>query len=49
MSNVHGWDFEHGDAQLLNGLENETYDFVYSGHLLEYLPNVELALTNCGG
>lgn len=46
VSNVHGWDFEHGDAQLLRGINNAAYDFVYSSHLLEHLPDVELALKN---
>lgn len=46
VPNVRGWDFEHGDAQLLHGLDDESFDFVYSSHLLEHLPNVELALNN---
>ena len=46
VKTVKGWDFEHGDAQYLNGLEDESFDFVYSSHLLEHLPNCELALTN---
>lgn len=43
---VQGWDFEHGDAQLLRGLDDESFDFVYSSHLLEHLPDCELALKN---
>ena len=46
VSNVRGWDFEHGDAQLLRGLDDESYDFVYTSHLVEHLPDVELAIKN---
>lgn len=46
VKNVRGWDFEHGDAQVLPGIDSESYDFVYSSHLLEHLPDCELALKN---
>lgn len=46
VTNVTGWDFEHGDAQLLNGIEDEYYDFVYSSHLLEHMLDVKRSLRN---
>ena len=41
-----GWDFEHGDAQYLNGLKDETFDFVYSSHTLEHVYDAEVSLKN---
>ncbi|MBZ0199344.1 MAG: class I SAM-dependent methyltransferase, partial [Ignavibacteriaceae bacterium] len=41
-----GWDFEDGDAQYLNGLENETFDFVYSSHTLEHVSDAGESLKN---
>ncbi|MFQ5994992.1 MAG: methyltransferase domain-containing protein [Acidiferrobacterales bacterium] len=46
VAEVTGWDFEHGDAQYLQGLEDESFDFVYSSHLLEHLTDCGLALRN---
>jgi SAM-dependent methyltransferase len=44
--NCVGWDLEHGDAQLLDALRDESFDFVYSSHTLEHLADAELALRN---
>lgn len=44
--NVRGWDMVDGDAMRMEGIEDETYDFVYSSHCLEHLTDVKLALKN---
>jgi tetratricopeptide (TPR) repeat protein len=41
-----GYDLEDGDAQYLEGLEDETYDFVYSSHCLEHTRDPLEALLN---
>jgi SAM-dependent methyltransferase len=41
-----GWDFEHGDAQYLKGIEDESFDFVYSSHTLEHVQDAEVSLKN---
>lgn len=40
------WDLKDGDAQLLNGVDDNKYDFVYSSHCLEHLCSVEESLKN---
>ncbi len=42
--NCRGWDIEDGDAQLLKGITDELFDFVYSGHTLEHMVDAEIAL-----
>jgi SAM-dependent methyltransferase len=44
--NAMGFDFEHGDAQYLEKLEDNTFDFVYSSHTIEHLPEPLEALKN---
>lgn len=37
MGEVDEWDIPQGDAQYLEGVPNETYDFIHSSHCLEHL------------
>lgn len=41
-----GWDLRNGDAQYLNGIEDESFDFVYSSHCLEHMVDVRISLKN---
>jgi ubiquinone/menaquinone biosynthesis C-methylase UbiE len=43
---VDAWDLEHGDAQYMLGVNDNTYDFVYSSHCLEHMVDVEQTLSN---
>jgi SAM-dependent methyltransferase len=44
--NCRPWDIEHGDALHLRPLEDESFDFVYSSHTLEHMPEPSMALKN---
>jgi len=44
--NVYGWDIVNGDAQYLNGIDDESFDYVYSSHCLEHMFDVRIALKN---
>jgi SAM-dependent methyltransferase len=46
MPDVVMWDFEHGDAQYLKGIENETFDYVNASHILEHMVDPATALKN---
>lgn len=46
VPNCTGWDFEHGDAQYLTGLQDESFDFVYSSHTIEHMVDPAVALKN---
>lgn len=41
-----GFDFEHGDAQYLSNIRDNSYDFVYSSHTIEHLSNPDVAIKN---
>lgn len=42
--NCIGYDLENGDAQHLSEIRPESYDFVYSSHLLEHMRALKVAL-----
>ena len=46
ISEVRTWDLGDGDATFMEGVENDTYDFVHSSHCLEHLKNPEAGLKN---
>lgn len=46
LRNVRTWDLEDGDAQFLEGVPDETYDFVHSSHCLEHLAEPNDGLKN---
>jgi len=46
MRSVRDWDMEDGDAQYLNGVPDESVDFVHSSHCLEHMGNPLVALKN---
>jgi SAM-dependent methyltransferase len=46
IQGVDFWDFEHGDAQYLEGVPDGKYDFVYSSHTIEHMVNPQTAIKN---
>ncbi len=46
MGDVRTWDLEDGDAQLLESVAEESYDFVHSSHCLEHLHDPVEGLRN---
>jgi SAM-dependent methyltransferase len=43
---VREWDMKDGDAQYLEGIPDNTFDFLHSSHSLEHMKDVKIALTN---
>lgn len=46
LPDVDKWDFFNGDAQYLNGIPDQKYNFVYSSHCLEHMSNPYVSLLN---
>ncbi|RAK57917.1 methyltransferase domain-containing protein [Phenylobacterium deserti] len=46
MTSLRGWDLPDGDAMLMEGVADESLDFVHSSHCLEHLQDPLVALGN---
>jgi SAM-dependent methyltransferase len=46
MTSVTPWDMPQGDAQYLESIPNEMFDFVHSSHCLEHMVDIDTALNN---
>jgi SAM-dependent methyltransferase len=46
MASCDEWDIEDGDAQLMQGVPDESYHFVYSSHTLEHVRDPVETLAN---
>jgi SAM-dependent methyltransferase len=46
LKSVRTWDLEDGDAQFLDSVEDNSYDFVHSSHCLEHLHDPGEGLAN---
>ena len=46
IKSIRNWDMKDGDAQYLNSIANEQYDFAHSSHCLEHMENPVIAIDN---
>jgi len=46
MKSCRPWDLEDGDAQYMQSVSDNSYDFVHSSHCLEHMNNPVVALNN---
>ena len=46
IRSVRAWDLPDGDAMLMEGVADHSFDFVHSSHCLEHLVNPTIALQN---
>lgn len=46
MSGLRTWDLPDGDGKLLEGVEDESFDFVHSSHSLEHMSDPQIAMEN---
>ncbi len=46
MRSCRAWDIPDGDAEIMEGISDNTFDFVHSSHCLEHMRNPHVALNN---
>lgn len=46
MTSCMNWDIENGDAQYLQSIQNDSFDFIHSSHCLEHMFSPHIALQN---
>lgn len=46
MKSCRAWDLKDGDAEKMQSVADQTFDFVHSSHCLEHMRDVNAALTN---
>jgi predicted SAM-dependent methyltransferase len=46
LKSVRAWDVQDGDAQYLEGVADESLDFIHASHILEHTEEPEVSLTN---
>jgi hypothetical protein len=47
ITSCRSWDLPDGDAQYLESVKDNTFDFVHSSHCLEHMVDPKTAMTNC--
>jgi len=45
-NNATGWDFEDGNAQYLERIDDNSFDFVYTSHVIEHMVDPSISLKN---
>jgi SAM-dependent methyltransferase len=46
IKSVRVWDWEDGDAEFMNGVADDTFDFVFASHCLEHLRDPKVGIAN---
>ncbi len=46
IENCRSWDMPDGDAQYMEGADDNSFDFVHSSHCLEHMVDPKIAMTN---